>query len=179
MRRHRIQANHALTGRPIRWREYHDPYDFFSSSAVNTYSKAAFVLHMLRHELGDDAFFSGLKAYFTQHSGQAIRTEALRDALEKATGRELNWFFDQWIDRPDCPHLTFEWGEEELVITQTQEAEPFRFRLPLRWVDAQGEQIDFVVTVTERVTRVPIAGGPIRTPAVDPGVTLLYRRSES
>ena len=177
--RHRWLRSQAGRSRPIRWREYQDPNDFFSSSAVNTYSKAAFVLHMLRHELGDDAFFSGLKAYFTQHSGQAIRTEALRDALEKATGRELNWFFDQWIDRPDCPHLTFEWGEEELVITKTQEAEPFRFRLPLRWVDAQGEQIDFVVTVTERVTRVPIAGGPIRTPAVDPEVTLLYRRSES
>ena len=177
--RHRWLRSTAGRTRPIRWREYEDPNDFFSSSAVNTYSKGAFVLNMLRHELGDEAFFGGLKAYFVAHSGRAVRTEALRDALETYTGRELDWFFDQWIDRPDCPHLKFDWQADKLVLTQTQDAAPFRFRLPLRWIDAKGETVQFVASVSERVTEIPIAGGPIRSPAVDPEVTLLYRRSEN
>jgi aminopeptidase N len=176
--RHRWLRSNAGRTRPIRWREYNHPNDFFSSSAVNTYSKGALVLHMLRHELGEEAFFAGLKAYFVAHSGQAIRTEQLRDSLEKYSGRELDWFFDQWIDRPDCPHLKFTWMNDKLRIEQTQEGEPFRFRLPLRWVDANGETVNFVASVSDRVTEVPIAQGPIKSPAIDPEVTLLYRRSE-
>lgn len=176
--RHRWLRSNAGRTRPIRWREYGHPNDFFSSSAVNTYSKGALVLHMLRHELGDETFFAGLKAYFVAHSGQAIHTEQLRDSLEAFSGRELDWFFDQWIDRVDCPHLKFTWMEDKLRIEQTQTGDPFRFRLPLRWTDANGKTVDFVASVSERVTEVPIANGPVKSPAIDPEVTLLYRRSE-
>jgi aminopeptidase N len=176
--RHRWLRSNAGRTRPIRWREYAHPNDFFSSSAVNTYSKGALVLHMLRHELGEETFFAGLKAYFVKYSGQAIHTEQLRDSLEHFCGRDLKWFFDQWIDRPDCPHLKFTWSEDKLRIEQTQEGEPFRFRLPLRWIDANGEMVDFVASVSERVTEIPIAQGPVKSPAIDPEVTLLYRRSE-
>ncbi|MCH2100526.1 MAG: M1 family metallopeptidase [Planctomycetes bacterium] len=175
--RHRWLRSSAGRTRPIRWREYEDPNDFFSSSAVNTYSKGALVLNMLRYELGDEDFFGGLRSYFVTHSGRAVRTEALRAALESYTGRELSWFFDQWIDRRDCPHLQFDWQVDKLVVTQTQESNPFRFRLPLRWVDAGGETVNLVVSISDRVTEIPIANGPIRSPAVDPEITLLYRRS--
>lgn len=176
--RHRWLGTQAGRQRPVRWRDYEEPNDFFSSSAVNTYSKGAWVLHMLRQELGDEAFFGGLKQYFVTHAGQAVRTEDLRASLERHSGRDLGWFFDQWIDRPDCPHLRFTWTDDELVIEQTQEGAPFRARLPLRWTDARGEQVETIVTLEERVTRVPIAHGPVRSPAVDPEVTLLYRRAE-
>jgi aminopeptidase N len=176
--RHRWLRSNAGRTRPIRWREYGHPNDFFSSSAANTYSKGALVLHMLRHELGEETFFAGLKAYFVTHSGQAIHTEQLRDSLEQFSGRELDWFFDQWIDRADCPHLKFTWLEDKLRIEQTQEGEPYRFRLPVRWTDANGETVDFVASVSERVTEIPIAHGPVKSPAIDPDVTLLYRRSE-
>lgn len=176
--RHRWLRSNAGRTRPIRWREYGHPNDFFSSSAVNTYSKGALVLHMLRHELGDESFFAGLKAYFVAHSGKAIHTEQLRDSLEQYSGRELDWFFDQWIDRADCPHLKFTWMDDKLRIEQTQEGAVYRFRLPFRWIDAQGETIDFVASVSDRVTEIPIANGPIKSPAIDPEVTLLYRRSE-
>lgn len=176
--RHRWLRSNAGRTRPIRWREYGNPNDFFSSSAVNTYSKGALVLHMLRHELGNETFFAGLKAYFVAHSGQAIHTEQLCDSLEEFSGRELSWFFDQWIDRADCPHLKFTWMENKLRIEQTQAGAPYRFRLPLRWTDASGATVDFVASVSERVTEVPIANGPVKSPAIDPEVTLLYRRSE-
>ncbi len=176
--RHRWLRSRAGRTRAIRWREYDHPNDFFSSSAVNTYSKGALVLHMLRHELGDETFFAGLKAYFVTHSGTAIQTEQLCDSLEEYAGRELNWFFDQWIDRPDCPHLKFTWLDDKLRIEQTQAGDPYRFRLPLRWVDANGETVNLVASVSEQVTEIPIANGPVKSPAIDPEVTLLYRRSE-
>lgn len=177
--RHGWLGSQAGRTRAIRWREYQHPNDFFFSSAVNTYSKGAFVLHMLRHELGEETFFGGLKSYFVQYSGQAIVTEQLRDALEEFSGRDLDWFFSQWIDRADCPHLKFSWEADMLRVEQTQEGEPFRFRLPLRWTNAKGESVEFVASVSERVTEIPIADGPVKSPAIDPEVTLLYRRSEN
>jgi len=175
--RQRWLRTRAGRERPIRWLQYEQPDDFFGSSSVNTYSKGAWVLHMLRQELGDEVFLAALGHYFRSYAGQAVITEQLRDAVEEHSGEELDWFFQQWIDRPDCPHLRFTWSDEQLLIEQTQAADPFRFSLPVTWENAQGETVETVVQVTERETVVPIQDGPIRKPAIDPGVTLLYRRS--
>lgn len=176
--RNRWLSTQAGRTRAIRWREYSDPFEFFESSSVNTYTKAAWVLHMLRGELGDQDFFGGLQHYVQKHSGQAVVTEDLCAALEEHTGRDLDWFFEQWIDRPDCPHLKFTWSDDQLRIEQTQDAAPFRFKLPVEWVDASGQTIETVISVSERVTDVPIVNGPIQTPSIDPKVSLLYRRSD-
>jgi aminopeptidase N len=63
-----------------------------------TYSKGALVLHLLRRELGDEAFWEGLRLY-TQTAaaaGGVVRTRDLQKGMEQASGRDLNGFFDQW-----------------------------------------------------------------------------------
>jgi len=170
--------------RPIRWQEYGEPDDFFGSSSVNTYSKAAFVLHMLRAELGDELFFQGLGHYARKHSGQAVVTSDFQIAMEEslreagATESKLDWFFHQWLDRPDCPHLTFEWTDSGVVVKQTQQSEPFRFGLTLKWTTASGEEREKRFPIRDRVTEIKLEGGPIRSPIIDPDVHLLYRRSK-
>ncbi len=170
--------------RPIRWLEYGEPDDFFGSSSVNTYSKAAFVLHMLRAELGDELFFAGLGNYTRKHSGQAVVTadfqKAMEEALQEAGAKEskLDWFFHQWLDRPDCPHLVFEWSDSGVVVKQTQQSEPFRFGLTLKWTTADGETREQRFQVRDRETEIQLDGGPIRAPVIDPHVHLLYRRGK-
>ncbi len=61
------------------------------------YFKGAYVLHLLRQELGDPAFWKGIRDYSRQFYGQSVTTRDFQQALEVSTGRSLQDFFDQWI----------------------------------------------------------------------------------
>jgi aminopeptidase N len=63
----------------------------------NSYDKGAWVLHMLRRRLGDDVFFNGLRDYYRAHESANASTEDLREALERASGKELKGFFARWV----------------------------------------------------------------------------------
>jgi aminopeptidase N len=62
-----------------------------------TYSRGALVLHRLRGELGEDAFWAGIRRYVKDRSDKGARSEDLRAALEGASGRDLRSFFDRWV----------------------------------------------------------------------------------
>jgi aminopeptidase N len=106
-------------------------------SGGHAYSRGAAVLHLLRHELGDRAFFAGLRDYTKRHADSAVTTEEFRRCMERAAGRSLGTFFDQWIYDAGYPRLDVGWrwdGERKqalVTVRQTQEGAPFRFTLPL------------------------------------------------
>jgi len=62
--------------------------DLFKLLNQNNYEKGAWVLHMLRGQLGDDAFFRGLKIYYNAHKESTASSDDLRSALEKASGQD-------------------------------------------------------------------------------------------
>ena len=57
------------------------------------YQKAAMVFHMLRREIGDDAFFSGIRALVKERSGAYADWGTLEQMFEKTAEQELGWFF--------------------------------------------------------------------------------------
>ena len=61
-----------------------------------SYQKGGLILHMLRNYLGDDAFFKGLHNYLTDYRFGTAEVPELRLELEKVSGKDLNWFFNQW-----------------------------------------------------------------------------------
>ncbi len=61
------------------------------------YYKGAYVLHLLREELGDEAFWGGIRLYSNSHFGESVTTEDFKLAMEKATGSDLDIFFDKWV----------------------------------------------------------------------------------
>ena len=61
------------------------------------YSKGAWVLHMLRHILGDQAFFDALKDYRQRYAFGNASTRDLQQVFEEHYGSTLDWFFQQWI----------------------------------------------------------------------------------
>src|SRR6185312_5410791 len=71
------------------------------------YNKGAAVLHMLRRLLGDDAFFAGLRQFYMSSRFNKAGTEDLRKAMEEASGRSLERFFERWIYNATLPHITF------------------------------------------------------------------------
>ncbi|UII23629.1 M1 family metallopeptidase [Fulvivirga ligni] len=61
------------------------------------YFKGAYVLHLLREELGDDAFWAAIKSYSQQYYGKSVNTELFQQSIEKSSQRDLSEFFKQWI----------------------------------------------------------------------------------
>jgi aminopeptidase N len=61
------------------------------------YDKGAWVLHMLRHVMGDEPFFQALAGYRSAHRYGSAVTADFQAACEGAYGGSLAWFFDQWV----------------------------------------------------------------------------------
>ena len=74
-----------------------------------TGSKGAAVLHMLRYVVGDEKFFSGLKAYTQQFAWKSASTDDFKKAMETAAGQDLGYFFIQWIESSGAPEFKLEY----------------------------------------------------------------------
>lgn len=127
---------------------------------VTTYQKGGVIIHMLREEIGDAAFWKGVNAYLNAHKFANVETADLRRAMEEASGRDLKWFFDQWIYGGGYPKLDVRHSYDarrnilKLTVVQTQAGDritPAAFRLPLdvRVTTARGA-IDQKLNITKR-----------------------------
>lgn len=101
-----------------------------------TYQKGGGILHMLRNYLGDEAFFAGMQDYLKTNEYQNAEAHQLRLSFEKVSGKDLNWFFNQWYFGSGNPKInysyTFEPVKKQVAVTieQTQE-QPFQFPLAI------------------------------------------------
>ena len=111
-------------------------YDFprkapSSNYPETIYQKGAVVVGMLRYELGDSVFFTGIREYMTRHKFSSIETNDLRLVFEQTSGKDLTWFFRQWVEQPGWPILSADtatiWAGNglrsiQLRLRQTQSA---------------------------------------------------------
>ncbi len=148
----------------IRYR-YNAREEMFDS---HSYAKGGRVLHMLRHQVGDDAFFAALKLYLTRYRFKSAEISDLRLVFEEVTGEDLHWFFDQWVLRPGHAELAVahEWANDTLTVQVEQRQDSLYspvYRLPVKiaaWVN--GEKRTFPVTVAHgvEVFRFPLPAAP-------------------
>lgn len=98
---------------------YHDKEDMFDA---HSYEKGGAILHMLRKEIGDDAFFKSLNLYLNARAFGTAEINDLRMAVEQVTGRDMNYFFDQWFMKEGHPIINIEYAidSDSLHITITQ-----------------------------------------------------------
>jgi len=68
-----------------------------SDDRTLVYFKGAYVLHLLREEMGEKEFWNGIKLYTTSFFGKSVITQNLQEAMEQAAGQDLNAFFSTWI----------------------------------------------------------------------------------
>jgi aminopeptidase N len=106
--------------------QYENPDAMFD---LVSYQKGGRILHMLRHHLGDSAFFKGLNNYLVTNKFKTGEAHQLRLALEEVSGRDLNWFFNQWYFGAGHPKIDIDYRYEENSVTvllkQTQGGKPF------------------------------------------------------
>ncbi|MCC6548216.1 hypothetical protein IT570_13705 [Candidatus Sumerlaeota bacterium] len=95
-----------------------------------TYYKGAWVVHMLRHVVGDAVFFQATKDYLadTNLRYKTVVTSDFQAHMESEAGYDLDWFFDEWLTRASRPAYTWSWGSHQvgpdwyvdLSVSQTQ-----------------------------------------------------------
>ena len=99
------------------------------------YEKGGWTLHMLRVLIGDDKFMAGIRDYYQRYLNQNTTTAEFRHVMEEHAGIDLEWFFDQWLQRAGLPSVEGTWSynadrkQVEIELKQTQAGEPYK--LPL------------------------------------------------
>ena len=158
----------------------------------NNYQKGAWVLHMLRAELGDAAFFRAVRAYYRAHLHRTATTEDLRAAFERASGKNLRGFFARWVYASGHPRYEASWtwgtttrgrgGVVMLKIKQTQDEALGLFpnAFPVEIVTGTGTTRRIKVVPTGRETRalIPLSRPPADV-RFDPDATILKELSVS
>lgn len=151
---HSYQAMQAYFQYAARGKD-HPLVDFYYKNREDvfdrvTYQKGGRVLNMLRHTVGDAAFYASLRLYLNEHRYQSAEAQDLRLAFEQVTGRDLHWFWNQWYYAKGYPKLdiTYRYDslkrQEEVIVQQTQDGR--LFELPF----------DIDVYIPGKVRRFPV-----------------------
>ncbi len=112
---------------------YKDKEDVFD---VVSYQKGGRILHMLRNYVGDEAFFASLKKYLTDNKFKTGEAQQLRLAFESVTGKDLNWFWNQWYYGKGHPVLNIDYRYNDadklatVIVKQMQDSGNI-FKLPI------------------------------------------------
>jgi aminopeptidase N len=143
-RKIREDADRAIAYDAVPWRR-HPLYNLSAKPndslfTTTTYQKGSAVVHTLREAIGDQAFWKGVNIYLNRHKFENVETPDLKKAMEEASGKDLTWFFDQWVYKGGFPQLTVQQSYNpttkklSLTVTQNQKADtvtPAVFVLPL------------------------------------------------
>ena len=143
------------------------------------YGKSALVFHMLRGEIGPAAFDHAIRAFYAAERSKIAAWGDLRAAFEAESGRDLAWFFAQWIGRAGLPRITLDAaepvvrdGRPALRVTLRQSAPAYRLFVPLR-IETDAGPVERVLEMSETVATaiVDLEAAPDEL-RVDPGFDL-------
>ena len=159
---------------PIHDTETKNLYDLLNP---NNYEKGAWVLHMLRGMLGDKAFFNGLRIYYNEHKDSTATTEDLRNALERASGKNLKVFFDRWIYKAGHPIYQVTWknaGAGKLVLTLRQTQPDGAFLQPVTLeIQTNSGKRRVTLTPTGKETTITVRNPEPKAIIIDPDEFIL------
>ncbi len=155
--------------RPIVTDRYEKPGDMFDA---HTYPKGARVIHMLRSILGDEPFFETLRRFLHRYAFDAVDTADFIRSVKTVTGRNLDWFFDQWLFKPGHPvfEVKSDWDPAaktvRLRVAQVQDfargVPVFRAPVAVKLVTAAGTDIRTIwVEKREETFELPLEERPL------------------
>ena len=111
--------------------------DLIEHLNTNTYQKGCWTLHMLRHLVGEAAFWKGLRDYYAAFAGGNASTRDFIETMEAAADRDLLPFFHQWLYRPGLPGIKGFWEYDrkrktvKIELNQTHAGDPYEFPLEI------------------------------------------------
>jgi len=156
-----------------------------ASRAVG-YSKGVMVFNMLENLLGPDLFGRGIKEFYRANAFRRASWDDIEAAFEKASSRDLGWFFDEWVKRPGAPELKLgavvvkRSGAESSVsfdLTQTAD-EPYILDLPVLLTTDSGPQWESVRLSSASGHFSFELGGTLESLEIDPGYQVFRLMSD-
>jgi aminopeptidase N len=145
------------------------------------YQKAGWVLHMLRAEVGTEHFWTAIRDYYRRYRDQNASTAELRAIFEQVSGKPLDWFFAQWLNRPGVPKVEGSWRYVpalkaiEVTVSQTQPADPFRLSVDVGIAPKPGNvpRIERFELAGRSATKIFQVEGEPAAVTIDPNTWLL------
>jgi aminopeptidase N len=137
----RARAAQEATGKPLVHENISDLRDVIPQLV---YQKGGSVLHVLRGQVGTEAFWKGIREYYRQYRNGNASSRDLQRALEETSGQDLDWFFTQWLHGTTIPALEGSWrwdaaGKKVVIqLRQTQKGKPYRLPLEVALVADSG-----------------------------------------
>ncbi|MGA9364492.1 MAG: M1 family aminopeptidase [Bacteroidota bacterium] len=123
------------------------------------YSKGAWVLHMLRYVLGDSTFFNVFKTYRQRFEYKSATTDDFATVTSSVAGRDMSWFFNQWVYRKGWPIYAYQWnssqesgGAYNLTVGIQQQQTDSVFQMPIQLV-AVGAGRDTTLTANDSLRK--------------------------
>jgi aminopeptidase N len=166
-----------------RYRIVHDNLDDMSKVTTGqTYNKGAWILHMIRNEIGDESWWAGIRNYYRKYMNSHATTDDFRDEMETVCGCNLSPFFDQWLYQGGNILMNGDWHYDdstnsvEVVLAQAQN-DGFGFSVDVEiGVYTSGDPLLSIhklpLTGTSGRLSIPLAEKPERV-VVDPRTVLL------
>ena len=162
-----IESNN-LWNKPIVRHDFDDSSEFDE----NAYNKGGWVLYMLRHQMGEEAFYRGIKHYLEVNRGKNVVTADLGKAIEEASHTNVDQFFSQWLYGAGAPKFDLSYthdGEKHQVVLnvkQTQKVEGrvglFRVPVEVEITTGSGPKLYNVTVVKEKQTfSLPAESAPL------------------
>jgi aminopeptidase N len=145
------------------------------------YQKGGWVLHMLRTEVGTEHFWTAIRDYYRRYQNANTSTAELRAVFEQVSGKPLEWFFTQWLNRSGVPRIEGSWRYDavkksvEVTMMQTQAGAPYRLAVGVGIVSRTGDRprLETIALATQQgVYSFPAETAPASV-MLDPATTLL------
>ena len=153
------------------------------------YQQAAMIFHALRQEVGEAVFWRALKQIPARYLGAVADWRDLERTFQEAAGRDLRWFFAQWVERAGVPKLELSGFDVrpahgtsgqvralDAVVHITQEGAPYRIPVELEFVLSEGRTYPVRIQLSDaqQDVIVPLAERPLAV-RLDPGLHLIRR----
>jgi hypothetical protein len=159
--------NYVMAGKEFPLREFMHDNDMVSRTIGM--GKGTMLFHMLRGATGDEVFFNALRRLIRENKCQKTSWADIRTAFEKASGKNLEWFFSQWLERKGVPEIeikdqrvTVVHGVQTISFEIIQKGEPYRFALPLTIRTDKGEVMQTLNIEKEKEKfELPVEGTPL------------------
>jgi aminopeptidase N len=160
-------GNADLFNKPIVRHDFEDSSEFDG----NAYTKGGWVLYMLRHQLGEDAFYRGLKHYLEVNRGKNVVTADLAKAIEESSHTNVDQFFSQWLYGAGAPKFDLGYSYDNdkhqvaLTVKQTQKVEGrvgiFRVPADVEITTSSGPKLySITVSKPEEIFTFPASSAP-------------------
>ena len=152
------------------------------------YQKTAMIFHMLRRQIGERAFFHGLRQLVDDYTGRYAAWIDLQRVFEDTSGMDLSWFFLQWVEQSGAPMLAIRGSRVQpdelegywIRLRLSQDGETFRISVPVV-IQMEQEQVyhaNLDLRVKDQLVSIWVPSKPLRL-TLDPKFEVFRRLKRS